>query len=396
MKICLINSLYKPDKRGGAEVVVENVVNGLIAQGDQPVVIASGGFNNWKSLFPRREEVDGAIIYRFFPMNLFWFGNINQQNFWRRLPWHIFDVFNLHAYFAVKKILRQENPDLVLTHNLKGLGYLIPLAIKKLKIKNIHTVHDLQLYTPSGIIIKGKENSWEHQCLFTKIYRAINRRLFSYPTVIISPSKWLMNFYQENKFFVQQKTAVIHNPIEVKITELEIDITETSDSSTHYLYLGQMAEHKGVLFLIEAFREFIKNNPERKVVLHLVGTGKLLEQIKNDYGDNQNLVIHGFVPHEQLGDIFRKINYLIIPSLWYENAPMVIAESFLYGVPVIGANIGGISEMIEEGVNGYLFKAGDKDDLMRVLMSSLMNDKSWRIFTSIQNTKKYLDQLLSN
>lgn len=393
MKICIINSLYQPDNRGGAEVVVENIISGLISRGDQPVVVTTGGFNGWRSLFPERDETNGTVLYRFFPLNLFWFGKINQKNIWLRLWWHLFDVFNFHSYFIVKKILYQENPGLVLTHNLKGLGYLIPRAIKKLKIKNIHTVHDLQLYTPSGIIIKGKEASWEHQCLFTKIYRTINRRLFSYPELIVSPSKWLINFYQENNFFVQQKTTVINNPIEVKMMSWPISEPKIVDSITHYLYLGQLDEHKGVLFLINTFLEFVKNNPDKKAILHLVGTGKLFEQIKNDYGNNQNLVIHGFIPHEHLGDIFSRINYLIIPSLWYENAPMVIAESFLYGVPVIGARIGGISEMILEGVNGYLFVAGDGDDLMRVLTISLNSGKIWRRSNDIQNIRKYLQQL---
>ena len=206
MKVCLINNLYKPFARGGAEIVVENIANGLKARGHDVFVITT------KSVFKKAKNKNTKVYY-FFPINLFWIGNIEKHNIFCRLFWHFFDMFNLHSYFKIKKILQKEKPDLVITHNLKGIGYLIPKAINKLGIKYFHTLHDVQLAIPSGILIKGKENLWQNRFFLTKLYEKINKKLFSYPQVIISPSNWLLDFYSKKDFFQNSKKIVLRNPI---------------------------------------------------------------------------------------------------------------------------------------------------------------------------------------
>ena len=101
----------------------------------------------------------------------------------------------------VKKILREEKSDLVLTHNLMGIGFLIPRTIRKLKIKNIHTLHDVQLAVPRGLIICGQEKNWEQKTFFRKFYELLCRRLFNSPDVVVSPSKWLLDFYDTKRIF---------------------------------------------------------------------------------------------------------------------------------------------------------------------------------------------------
>src|SRR3989344_6678796 len=121
-KICLIHSLYNPYKRGGAEVVVEIIIRELLKLGHEVVLITIG----------RKEGIqrDGKLtIYRIKPLNVFSFLDINERPVWLRLFWHPIDVFNLNSYFKVKKILQNEKPAVVMTHNLKGMGYLIPRAI---------------------------------------------------------------------------------------------------------------------------------------------------------------------------------------------------------------------------------------------------------------------------
>src|SRR4030042_5548396 len=107
MKICIITSLYKPYSKGGAEIVVEDIVNGLAGKGHEVLVVTAGlNFMHGKiPLTPPLRKGETNVI-RFYPWNLFWFGDIDKKPIWLRLPWHIIDVFNAYSYFKIKKILQ--------------------------------------------------------------------------------------------------------------------------------------------------------------------------------------------------------------------------------------------------------------------------------------------------
>jgi glycosyltransferase involved in cell wall biosynthesis len=76
---------------------------------------------------------------------------------------------------------------------------------------------------------------------------------------------------------------------------------------------------------------------------------------------------HGAIAHEQVADALASIDVLVVPSIWPENAPLVIQEAFLAGIPVVASRIGGIPEMVTEGQNGLLFRADDIEDLSKTL-----------------------------
>jgi GT2 family glycosyltransferase/glycosyltransferase involved in cell wall biosynthesis len=81
--------------------------------------------------------------------------------------------------------------------------------------------------------------------------------------------------------------------------------------------------------------------------------------------------VHGAIAHEQVAEAFGSIDVLVVPSIWPENAPLVIQEAFLAGIPVVASRIGGIPEMVADGKNGLLFRAGDIGDLSRTLARCL-------------------------
>ncbi len=423
MKICLINSLYKPYSRGGAEVVFDNIINGLQAAGHKVVVITIKPFQGLFSLWPDNNRIPltpfdkGAVstevfpeltpikggegdVYRFYPLNIFSFINISRHNIFCRLIWHKLDVFNLHSYFVVRNILQKEKPDMVMTHNLKGIGYLVPWAIKRSKIKWLHTVHDVQLSTPGGLIIKDQENNLEQRIFLKKWYEKICRFLFDSPDVVISPSKWLMDFYSEKGFFKNSKKLIIPNPV---IISLPSKMAESRQQQTvNLLYLGQIEEHKGVPFLVNTFKDFLKYQTQNtKYQLLIAGDGSRLEEIKKIAADEPRIKILGRVPHEKINEVLSQADFTIVPSLCYENSPGVIYESFSFGVPVIAAKIGGVAELVEDGINGFTFEAGDEEDLLRVLKLSIEN-RGQDLRQNALNTVKgleieeYIAKLLNN
>ncbi|OGY42590.1 MAG: hypothetical protein A2Y82_01755 [Candidatus Buchananbacteria bacterium RBG_13_36_9] len=390
MKICLINNLYKPYRRGGAEVVFSNIVKELQKDGQDVFVITISAKPEKTNFFVA--AMDNIRIYRFYPKNIFSFIDINQQPVWKRAIWHIIDTFNIHSYRQVRKILKKEKPDLVLSHNLKGLGYLTLAAIKSLKIKNIHTLHDVQLINPSGLIIKDQEKiPWHYYG-----YMLICRIIFDSPETVISPSKWLLNLYHQYGFFKKSKEIVLPNPIILEPGDYKKVINE---QTINYLFLGQLEKHKGILLLLEVFEEFAKHNPCK---LYIVGKGRLGKELQEKYSQAAWLEFMGYIPSNMLSQqVFKKVHYAILPSLCYENSPTLIYDSFNCGTPVIASAIGGSPELVQEGVNGYLFEPGNKISLLNKLNFSRQNmdrftqmSENAKIRAKEFDIKKYIYKLL--
>ena len=373
-KFCLITSVFAPYNKGGAETVVNNIVAGFKKDNQDIFVITSGEFQGLKSFWPRKYLENGLTIYRFYPLNIFSYLNINnygKKHFWR-LIWHGFDMFNLHSYFMIKRILKQEKPEVVMTHMLKGIGYLTCRAVKSLRIKNIHTLHEVQLATPSGLILKGEENSWQHNFFLTKLYQLFNRWLFKSPDIIISSSKFLLDFYNQRNFFPHSKKIILTNPVNIKIQD-DKNIKAKDYNNFNFLFLGQIEKYKGVLLLINVFKKMLKETSgleKRKLII--VGVGSALREAQQLAGNNSQIEFMGYVPNQELGQIFALADATVVPSLCYENSPTVIFESLSYGVPVLAARIGGI-EFIKDDYNGFTFEAGDEADLLRVLKFALQN-----------------------
>jgi len=309
--------------------------------------------------------------------------------------WHLIDIFNYHSYRQVKKILKQEKPELVLSHNLKGLGYLTLLAVKRLKIRNIHTIHDVQLVNPSGLIIKGHEK----QSLFYRLYSRVTRLLFLSPEVVISPSRWLLDFYSQYGLFEKSKEVVLPNPIIITDDEQQLS-KKFTDKKTTYMVLGQLEEHKGILFLLNVFENFNKIGNCRLIV---VGSGRLEKKLREKYAKEDWIEFLGFVPQKDLGRlVFKRVHYTIIPSLCYENSPATIYDSLKYATPVIASNIGGVQELVKEGVTGYTFEPDNKISLLNKLNISIQNmdnfqqlSENAKIKSRDYDIKNYIYKLLS-
>ncbi len=382
-KIALITSVFAPYTKGGAETVVSNIVNGFKKTNHQIFVITVCEFKNLYSLLPKKSIENNVIIYRFYPLNLFSYLNISKyaSRPFIRLFWHALDMVNIHSYWIIKYILKKEKIDAAMTHMLKGMGYLTCRAIKKCKIKNIHTLHEVQLATPSGLILKGEENSWQHNFFLTRLYQAYNRWAFNSPEIVISSSKFLLNFYNSRNFFPHSQKLILTNPVDTRTLQSDF-AKSTTDKQKHwdtnsftFLFLGQIEKYKGILLLINVFKKLLDEIPNSlDAKLLIVGDGAALDEAKKLTGACPQIIFKGYVPNSKLNTIFVQTNATIVSSLCYENSPTVIFESLSNGVPVLAARIGGI-EFIKDNFNGFTFEAGDAEDLLKILKFSLNNKK---------------------
>lgn len=386
MKICLINSLYSPYFRGGAEVVVESIAQELQNLNHEVVIITLG----------RRNDLiksDRLSVYRIKPFNVFSFLDINERPIWLRIFWHPLDVFNFSGYFQIKKILKSEKPDLVITHNLKGLGYLTPLAVKRSGIRHWHTLHDVQLSRPSGLIIFGQEKPF---LIIDKVYEKICRFLFASPELIISPSQWLYKFYRTRGFFSQSKKIILPNPVNIKRVDHPAEPV-TEKKKIELIYVGQIVSAKGIKFLIEACRKL----PQKNWHLTIVGSGQAEEEVREMIVGNNNFTFVGRVDSSKMIDYYRQADLTVVPSLCYENSPTVIYESLVANVPVIASDIGGIPEIVKDGFNGYTFATGNEKNFIEVLehflsRPELIAELKKNCFVSVRNYSalNYVKELL--
>ncbi len=362
MKICLITNLYPPYSRGGAEYVVFKTVKGMAENGHKVVVITT-------SPDGESDEISGNIsIYRFKPRNFFFYTQAHKYSAFMRFLWHIADMFHFGSARYIKRILQKAKPDVVHTHNLMGIGFLIPAVIRKMKIKHLHTVHDVQLVEPSGIILKLKEKDWRYNGLPTKIYTWLMKKLIGSPDVVISPSQFLLDFYSDRGFFEKSKKVMLRNPV----TTDQTDSGRYPRGQISFLYLGQIEKHKGINFLIERFIELCQEKNIR-AELHIAGDGSEFENIKKMSQGYGNIIMHGKVDRTELPKLFKEADMTIVPSLCYENSPTVIFESLSFGAPVLASRVEGIVELIREGDNGLTFQTGDKESLKQRIMWCLDN-----------------------
>jgi glycosyltransferase involved in cell wall biosynthesis len=352
MKICIISNLYKENAKGGAEKVAEIMATGLDKLGHKIVVISTHDKKQAEIKTEGKQK-----IYRFRPRNLFYYTDLAKHNFVMRMLWHNLDMYNLTSALMVRKILTFEKPDLVITHNLKGLGYLTPKVIQRENIKHVHVLHDVQLVNPSGLIIKNKENHWSNKNPFYTLYKFACQNLFRSPEIVISPSKWLLNFYKDNQFFPKSHFLLLRNPIHQKIA-----VERKNKKKNNYIFVGQLEKHKGIEWLVNNWQKKWGN-------LQIVGGGSL-ENTPNA----ANCTFVGPKYDKELNSLIKNSDFLILPSLCYENAPTVIPLAFQNATPVIVANIGGAAELVENEKTGFSFEPGDKSSFNKVM--SQINDLS--------------------
>ncbi len=355
MKICIITNLYPPYVIGGAERYLEGISKELV-KNNEVVVITTKPFSGFKSLIPEMSIEDNIRVYRFFPLNLYSPYHAKDRSGLLKPFWHIIDLWNPHSYVSVSKILKKERPDIIHTNNLPGLSTSIFTLLNRRKESYVHTLHDYGLLSPYSALYRNnkivdKWSFWEKY-----VYQPIKRRASKKVPMVISPSKFVIDKHVANQYFKDSERRVL--PFDVLVRR-KGSITSSKKKVINFLYSGQVSKHKGVYVLLEATKK-IKSND---FILRVVGKGDEYERLKGSVQEKDNIKFYGFLEKKELNKVYKKSDVLIVPSVWYDNSPLVIYDAMGWSLPVIASNIGGIPELVEDGVNGYLFQAGWTSDL---------------------------------
>jgi glycosyltransferase involved in cell wall biosynthesis len=147
-------------------------------------------------------------------------------------------------------------------------------------------------------------------------------------------------------------------------------------------FFGQLNHYKGVDILLEAMSILGEEEPSAHLWLH----GANLERQPEEYQERFNALLEvtpgnvtfaGAYHHEDLPGLMAAIDWVVVPSRWWENSPLSVLESFLHRRPVICSGIGGMAEKVIDEVNGLHFRVNDPGDLARVLRRAVSSRGLW-------------------
>lgn len=293
-----------------------------------------------------------------------------------KLTYPIKTIYSSEARKKLRLVLADFRPDVCHLNNFNyQLTPSILLEIAKWKKEGhpcrvIFTAHDLQLVCPNHMCSNPKTGENCEKCLGGQFASCVKGRcihgslaksvigmleaviwngcgVYRNIDTIICCSEFLKTKMDSNPLFAE-RTVALHNFVD-RVEPVE---TEKKD---YILYFGRFSREKGFHTLLQAAREL----PEIPFIF--AGTGPLEGEIAGI--PNVNNV--GFQRGQVLENLIRQARFSLCPSEVYENCPFSVMESQLYGTPVLGADIGGIPELIEPGVTGELFESGNAAQLKK-------------------------------
>lgn len=375
MNILFLNNYHY--LRGGAERVFFDEMQLLEKYGHETAT------------FARRHVKDTYSEYKnFFPQDI----KTDAVNFSLEALRALKEIFySFGTKRALYQLLRQDRPDLAHAHNIYGrLTSSVLDLLADMDIPILMTLHDYKLICPNYKMYYRSQTC--EDCKGTRFYMAVINRchknsfiasmIYALESYFCFWSKKYtnnVNLFITPSLFMKNKVVQFGWP-EDRIAYLPNYITSSEldpnfDPGNYFLYLGRLSSEKGITTLINSF----KMVDHARARLLVVGEGPIRKKLEENTSGDRRIHFTGYLSGDSLVKVTRNALAMILPSEWYENAPISILESFASGKPVIGSRIGGIPEMIDDGINGYLFEPGNMDDLREKLELILsMPDKQIR------------------
>ena len=295
--------------------------------------------------------------------------------------------YNREAKNNLIKMLDDLHIDIAHAHNIYGgLTTSVLDALRMSNIPVLLTLHDYKLICPNyKLYAKGKICE---DCKIGKFFMAVVNRCHKNSLVASSIyaletyfNELMGNYRKKIKYFISPSIFLKKKFEEFGWnSERIIYIPNFVDSSQYkplysnekYIaYAGRLSEEKGIETLIKAF--MLTRN--KQIRLLVIGEGPKKNELRRISQNDSRIEFVGYLSGKKLNDVRRNALAIAVPSEWYENAPLTILEAFALGKPVIGSRIGGITEMIDEGVNGYLFEAGNIDELTHTIDNLFMQNE---------------------
>ncbi len=404
MKIALTVHHFPPNYNAGAEIYVYRLASWLIRHGHQVDVICveSITYQGPGDITSTYDEYNGIPVHRLY------FNHRSSPDSFQQS----YDNSLIGGW--ITDYFRENRPDVV---HVNG-GYLISAAViraaKGLGLPVIVTLHDfwfvcprITLLKPSGKLCTVPEDVTECVwCLATEKRRfrwieiaskgmagavvhpylassSTTKTLGIHPDaeqmrrrrqvllaalkdvdLILAPSEFLRNIFI-HQGINSERIAYSRLGLETSHWNTTSEATSRETRELQIGYFGQLASHKGVHLLIEAFNRL--SFASRPAHLTIYGDPRpfpeYFAQLEKMANGNTFIEFAGRFDNRNVAELMKNVDIAVVPSIWYENSPIVIMEALTAGTPVITSNVGGMSEFIHHNENGLLFQLGNAQDL---------------------------------
>jgi glycosyltransferase involved in cell wall biosynthesis len=372
MRIALVVHKFPPASVGGTEVYTLGLARELVRRGHQVSAFYRQDAASADKL-SSREEQNGFRAFR---------TGRRVQGAQGLLARFLDTFFNPGVEEDFQRFLDETEPELVHFQHLMLLSYrLIGLAQRR-AVPVLLTLHDYwflcansQLIWPDGTLCTGKALGLNcARCTLApsgipmwqlarplaapllQIRDALVRRAAIQAGHWMAPSHFLIDRYQRAGFPASGLTY-LENGLETD--PIHSHAREASaDGRVRFTFLGSLAWQKGVHVLVDAFRDV----PADRAALRICGDPDVFPKYSaslHSIANSSNTTFIGAIPHHDIWRVLATTDVLVVPSLWYENSPLVVQEAFSAGVPVLASQIGALAEKIEPGINGWLCPPGD-------------------------------------
>jgi glycosyltransferase involved in cell wall biosynthesis len=305
---------------------------------------------------PAEEVVDGVLVSRVTS------GQVPQTNF------HLW-VYHLNSQLIErgKEILEEEMFDVLHAHD-----WLVGRAAIELKAH-----YDLPLVTTIHATEMGRGGALEDS--YRKKIHATERLLTKNSERVICCSNYMVHHVQDVLGVPANRIHVIPNGVDpARFDGRSSENVQTSfgpgDERT-ILFVGRLVKEKGVSTLLEAIKDLSSQGSQ--VNLRIVGDGPMREQLAREalgLGLDGNVRFTGFVDSHTLVSLYRSSDVCVVPSL-HEPFGLVALEAMAAGTPAVVSDVGGLSEIVEDGVTGIKVPPGD-GRLLAIALRRVLEDRS--------------------
>ncbi|MBU8870004.1 MAG: glycosyltransferase [Gemmatimonadales bacterium] len=307
-------------------------------------------------------------------------------------------IWNREAAANLDRLIRESRPDVAHIHNIyHHLSPSILPVLARHRIPVAMTLHDLRLLCPAIHMLRGEEVC--ERCRDGRLHNAIlgkcvkesraasllaavetfhqrQRRLYEETVnIFLCPSDFFRRKFAEWGYPAEK---LIHLPNFVDLDFWNPATVPTAPEQDAYLYFGRISREKGLRTLLEAQSLWEKeyqagNIPQKPLKLLIAGTGPCEGNLKAKVAqlELQSVEILGGLEIADLRSALGRARFSVLPSICYENGPMAALESLAAGIPLMGTDMGGIPEMIQDQVTGIIASGLRAEDLLAGLLRAV-------------------------
>jgi glycosyltransferase involved in cell wall biosynthesis len=317
----------------------------------------------------------------------------------------LYFLFNPSSFFKLKEILKEYKPDIIHLHTMHIVTPSVLFLLKE--YPTVMTLHGPEYFLEHLLIwliapSKFKSNAFDKNNLTLKgkaeyyYFNSLQKILFKIGLknvdIFVAPSKYIQKIAEVDV------SPIVHIPnfIEpMKYYDIKFN--------RRLLFVGRLEKIKGAEYIIKAMTYIIAKYPDTQ--LTIIGDGpekqNLFELSKNLHLEN-SVNFLGWVEHTQLEAYYKKTTLVIVPSICPENFPTVCNEAMSVGRPVIGTNVGGIPEIIDHGLNGYIVEPKQVEEIAQRVIAlfedeNLLKQMSFNARSKIEqfSTENYINKILN-